>query len=209
MFTFTKIYTGYCPKWLHLAFSDSIFVRSLLVLLFNLSLSLVRCLFSSNIRNERFHTFPILHMRTARSKITFLFWYRQPAVFVNHYLYFLLVRTHWISSFLMRLSPKHAVKITIFNTSDLIIFYLLPLICRPFLRSLWRCGPTRAMTSSFLRFLDHTQRRTTVGRTPLDEWSARRRDLYLKSHNTDKKHPCPRWDSNPRSQQASGGRPTP
>jgi len=28
-------------------------------------------------------------------------------------------------------------------------------------------------------FLDHTQRRTTVGRTPLDEWSARRRDFYL------------------------------
>ena len=38
--------------------------------------------------------------------------------------------------------------------------------------------------SSFLRFLDHTQRRTTVGRTPLDEWSARRRDLYLTTHNT-------------------------
>jgi len=29
-------------------------------------------------------------------------------------------------------------------------------------------------------FLDHTQRRSTVGRTPLDECSARRRDLYLK-----------------------------
>ena len=27
-------------------------------------------------------------------------------------------------------------------------------------------------------------RRTTVGRTPLDEWSARRRDLYLTIHNT-------------------------
>jgi hypothetical protein len=40
------------------------------------------------------------------------------------------------------------------------------------------------MTSSFFRFLDHTQRRTTVGRTPLDEWSARRRDLYLTTHNT-------------------------
>jgi len=26
-------------------------------------------------------------------------------------------------------------------------------------------------------FLDHTQRRTTVGRTPLDERSVRRRDL--------------------------------
>jgi len=47
---------------------------------------------------------------------------------------------------------------------------------------LWRCAPTRAMASSFLRFLDHTQRRTKVGRTPLYERSARRRDLYL--HNT-------------------------
>ena len=31
-------------------------------------------------------------------------------------------------------------------------------------------------------FLDHTQRRSTVGRTPVDEWSARRRDLYLTTH---------------------------
>jgi hypothetical protein len=29
-----------------------------------------------------------------------------------------------------------------------------------------------------------TQRRTAVGRTLLDEWSARRRDLYLTTHNT-------------------------
>jgi hypothetical protein len=40
------------------------------------------------------------------------------------------------------------------------------------------------MGSSFLGFLDHTQWRTTVGRTPLDEWSARCRDLYLTAHNT-------------------------
>ena len=33
-------------------------------------------------------------------------------------------------------------------------------------------------------FLDNTQRRSTVGRTPLDEWSARRRDLYLTTHDT-------------------------
>ena len=33
-------------------------------------------------------------------------------------------------------------------------------------------------------FLDYTQRHTTFGRTPLDEWSARRRDLYLTTHNT-------------------------
>ena len=38
--------------------------------------------------------------------------------------------------------------------------------------------------SSFTRFLDHTQRRTTSGKTPLDGWSARRRDLYLTTHNT-------------------------
>jgi hypothetical protein len=35
------------------------------------------------------------------------------------------------------------------------------------------------MTSSFLRLLDHTQWRITVGRTLLDEWLTRRRDLYL------------------------------
>ena len=33
-------------------------------------------------------------------------------------------------------------------------------------------------------FLDYNQQRTTVGRTPLDEWSARRRDLYLTTHNS-------------------------
>ena len=40
------------------------------------------------------------------------------------------------------------------------------------------------MEHQFLMFLDHTQRRTTVGRTPLDEWSARRRDLYLTTHDS-------------------------
>jgi hypothetical protein len=49
--------------------------------------------------------------------------------------------------------------------------------------------PTRVMVSSFLRFLDRTQRRTTVGRTPLDKWSARRIDFYLTTHNThNRKH---------------------
>ena len=40
------------------------------------------------------------------------------------------------------------------------------------------------MEHLFLMFLDHTQRRTTVGRTPLDEWSARHRDLHLTTHDT-------------------------
>jgi hypothetical protein len=49
---------------------------------------------------------------------------------------------------------------------------------------LWRYVPTLATASSFFRFLYHTQRRTTVGRTPLDGWSVRRRDLTtLDVHN--------------------------
>ena len=67
-------------------------------------------------------------------------------------------------------------------------------------------GPGRPHSRGFL---DHKQRRTTVGRTPQDEWSARRRDLYLTTHNTHNKNPCPRWYSNPQSRQASGCRPTP
>ena len=51
---------------------------------------------------------------------------------------------------------------------------------------IWRDSPQWAMASSFTRFLDHTQWRTTVGRTPLDEWSGRRRHLYLATHNTNR-----------------------
>jgi len=56
----------------------------------------------------------------------------------------------------------------------------------------WRYNPLRvcilqpssgALASSRTRFLDHTQQRATVGRIPLDEWSVRRRDLYLTTHN--------------------------
>ena len=49
---------------------------------------------------------------------------------------------------------------------------------------LWRCDPMQVTASSFTRFLDHTQRRTTFSRTPLDEWSPCRRDSYLTTYNT-------------------------
>ena len=57
-----------------------------------------------------------------------------------------------------------------------------------------------------MTFRNYTQRRTTVGRTSLDMGPARHRDLYLTTHTTltTDKRPCPRWDSNPRSQQANG-----
>ena len=68
--------------------------------------------------------------------------------------------------------------------------------------------PPVSRASSFTRFLHHTQRSTTVDRTPLDEWLARPRDLYLTIHNIHNiQTSMPRWDSNPQSQQASGRRP--
>ena len=60
-------------------------------------------------------------------------------------------------------------------TPDAYFFFLLSL------------RPNAATASSFMRFIDHIQRRTTVGGTPLDEWSIRRRDLYLTIHNNHNK----------------------
>ena len=48
----------------------------------------------------------------------------------------------------------------------------------------WHNSPQWARASSLTRFLDHTQQRTTVGRTLLVEWLSRRRDLYLTIHNS-------------------------
>jgi len=117
-------------------------------------------------------------------------------------------------------SPDLWFKTTLYQVAVTYILYIYTDLCLYRLNNfgrnwldafflLWRCDPTRVMAFSFLRFLDHIQRRNTVGRTPLDEWSARRRDLYLiHTAITTDKYPCPRWDSNPQSQQASGRRPT-
>jgi len=48
---------------------------------------------------------------------------------------------------------------------------------------------------------------TTPGRTPLDEWSSWRRDLYLATHNIHKKQtsmpPSGIWNRNPRKPAAA------
>ena len=49
-------------------------------------------------------------------------------------------------------------------------------------RGLYFTALWRASASSLARFHDHVQRRATVGRTPLNEWSVRRIDLYLITH---------------------------
>jgi len=53
-------------------------------------------------------------------------------------------------------------------------------------------GPGLPLRGFAITLIGHT----TVGRTPLDEWSARRRDLYLTTHNTHNRQidrqTCPR-----------------
>ena len=66
------------------------------------------------------------------------------------------------------------------STTSALNFHVLILV---FFVCFWRDSPQWTMASSFTRFVDHTQRRTKVGRTPLDDWSARRRDPYLTTNN--------------------------
>jgi hypothetical protein len=47
----------------------------------------------------------------------------------------------------------------------------------------WRDNPNGPRPPHYRGFMI-ILRHTTLGRTPLDKWSARRRDLYLKTHNT-------------------------
>ena len=68
---------------------------------------------------------------------------------------------------------KHMTMCTLYNYSCRFCLFVYGATAPPPTPPLW----TR--TSSLSRFLDHTQRHTAVGRTHLDELSARRRDLYL------------------------------
>jgi len=89
-------------------------------------------------------------------------------------------------------TKSSALVVNLLNAELNLICYLLALLDHHFLhvsRIRVKSLTLRPLMSYilerlFLMFLDHTQRRTTVGRTPLDEWSARRRDLYLTTHDT-------------------------
>ena len=74
--------------------------------------------------------------------------------------------------------------VTYVTKTDKFTVHLCSVLCIMLLLFVYGAtAPSGAMAPSFTRFLDHTKRRTTVGRTPLDEWSARRGDLYLTTHN--------------------------
>jgi hypothetical protein len=73
---------------------------------------------------------------------------------------------------------------------------------------LWLGSPSGPMTAVWSFFI--TLRHTTLGRNPLDEWSARHIDLHMTTQYTHKKQTSMSlWDSNPQSQQASGRVPRP
>ena len=99
-----------------------------------------------------------------------------PSACVNTQIYLLPWKMEAISSsealvitILYSVIPKHTIS------------FILTVFC---LFVFGATSPQWTRASSFTKFLDHTQRRTTFGRTPLDEWSARCRDLYLTAHNT-------------------------
>ena len=82
---------------------------------------------------------------------------------------------HWNVLNSDTLSPPPS-KIKVSDTSGLyflfliLFYYILCLSLSIFCLFLAQQPPQWARASSFMRFLDHTQWRTTVGRTPLDEW---------------------------------------
>ena len=57
---------------------------------------------------------------------------------------------------------------------------------RVFAYFLWRCGASRHTAISFWGFIYHTQRRITVCKTTLDEWSDGNGALYLTTFNSNK-----------------------
>ena len=79
-------------------------------------------------------------------------------------------------------------KLTLFITKFLWVKFVVLCVCIELLSFLWRKRPTRVRAAELLRFLDHNHWHTIVGRTPLDEGSAHRRDLYLITYNTHKEH---------------------
>ena len=62
-------------------------------------------------------------------------------------------------------------------------FNFIHIPCNYIFVCFWRDSPQWARASSFTRFPYHTPH-ITVGKTPLDEWSARRRDIYLTTYTT-------------------------
>jgi hypothetical protein len=77
------------------------------------------------------------------------------------------------------LDVQWAISITYVLPSFVLLLLLLLLLLL-----YWRRNPLWVLACRLIcGFMDHTQGHITFGRTPLDEWSARRRDPYLTTYN--------------------------
>jgi len=92
---------------------------------------------------------------------------------------------HWLQNVCIERQDMPISSVTFLKTFDWIVFiFLLTILRSPTSVCFWHGSPQCGRASSFMRFPDHAQRITTVGTTPLDEWSVRRREPYLTTHNT-------------------------
>jgi hypothetical protein len=80
-------------------------------------------------------------------------------------------------------APNNASKWQMgFNSTFKVLMYELKHDRAIFLQ--WHIRPPSGPRSPHYRGFTVTLRHTTLGKTPLDDWSARRRDLYLTTNNT-------------------------
>ena len=92
----------------------------------------------------------------------------------------------------------HLQPLNVYNMYIYIYIYIFPVALRP--------NEDHGLLIAF--YITHNDASQSVGLLwTIDQPVAR--DLYLTTHNTHNKHPCPQWNSKPRSQQASGRRTTP
>jgi hypothetical protein len=84
--------------------------------------------------------------------------------------------------------------------NTLLCFCWQPLTLRwrnSFLFFLWRCGPKRAMASSFLRFLEHTKDASqSVGLPWTSDQPVAQTSTWLQTTLNTDRHPCPQRDLN-------------
>jgi hypothetical protein len=87
----------------------------------------------------------------------------------------------------------------------ILFMYELMFVCSPSLFYL----PTHSRCRSYLFSLDHTHTPHSLRLLWTRDRPVAETSTWQHKHCTRDKHPRPRWDSNPRSQQALGRRPTP
>ena len=106
-------------------------------------------------------------------------WALRPVVLFEEFLFFF-----WAACVNARISsPNQATICSLNHLLQFLIHLSSPVTLTASFFCFLRTSPHWAR-APFTRFLDHTHRRTTIGRSPLDEWSARHGDLYLTTHNT-------------------------